>query len=151
MLIALPRDHLLASRKEVGLTDLAQERWMLGTTKACPDADRFIQACHVSGFDPKIAFHHDDYAAILGFVAAGVGVAAVPEMVARKAPREVAICSLGADTMTRPILATLPAGYRPGPARVMLEVLREISDRWVAKRPHGPPTAKARRRQPAVA
>lgn len=135
MLIALPPDHPLAGRRRIALTDLAQERWMLGTTTACPDADRFIQSCHAAGFDPQIAFHNDDYTAILGFVAAGVGVASVPEMVARKTTQKVAICSLGADTITRPIIATLPAGYRPGPAGVMLDVLREISQRWVAKRP----------------
>ena len=135
MLIALPADHPLAHRNQVNLSDLAEERWMLGTTAACPDAGRFIQTCHAAGFDPQIAFHNDDYTAILGFVAAGVGVAPVPEMVARKAPKHVAVRSLGRDALTRPILASLPAGYQPGPARAMLEVLRQVSERWVAKRP----------------
>jgi DNA-binding transcriptional LysR family regulator len=135
MLIALPDDHPLAGRKRVELTDLATERWMLGTTTACPDAGRFIKTCHGAGFDPQIAFHNDDYTAILGFVAAGVGVAPVPEMVARTAPRHVAICPLASELLTRPILASFPAGYRPGPARAMLEVLDEVSERWVARRP----------------
>jgi molybdate transport repressor ModE-like protein len=136
MLIALPEDHPLARRRQVNLSDLGDERWMLGTTAACPDAGRFIQTCHgVGGFDPKIAFHNDDYTAILGFVAAGVGVAPVPEMVARAAPKHVALRSLGPKALTRPILASLPAGYQPGPARVMLEVLGQVSERWVAKRP----------------
>src|SRR5262249_47340684 len=125
MLIALPEDHRLARRRQVKLSDLADERWMLGTTAACPDAGRFIQTCHPAGFAPKIAFHNDDYTAILGFVAAGVGVAPVPEMVARGAPRHVALRPLGPKPMTRPILASRPAGYQPGPARVMLEVLRQ--------------------------
>jgi DNA-binding transcriptional LysR family regulator len=103
---------------------------MLGTTTACPDAGRFISACHVAGFDPEIAFHNDDYTAILGFVAAGVGVAPVPEMVARNATRTVRICSLGPKGMTRPIVASLPAGYRPGPAAAMIDVLRVVSERW---------------------
>jgi DNA-binding transcriptional LysR family regulator len=119
----------------VNLSDLADERWMLGTTSACPDAGRFIKTCHAAGFDPKIAFHNDDYTAILGFVAAGVGVAPVPEMVARSAPKGVAIRSFSSDTLTRPIVASFPSGYRPGPARVMLEVLQDVSKRWVAKRP----------------
>jgi molybdate transport repressor ModE-like protein len=135
MLIALPADHELARQSQVKLSDLADERWMLGTTAACPDAGRFIQTCHASGFDPEIAFHNDDYTAILGFVAAGVGVAPVPEMVARKAPKQVVVRSLGPETLTRPILASLPAGYRPGPARAMLEVMQQVSERWVAKRP----------------
>jgi molybdate transport repressor ModE-like protein len=133
MLLALPEDHVLAKRKRVRLSDLASERWMLGTTTSCPDAGRFIRACHARGFDPQIAFHNDDYTAILGFVAAGVGVAPVPEMVARGAPRNVRICSLGSDTLIRPIIASFPAGYRPGAARAMLEILREVSEQWTAE------------------
>jgi molybdate transport repressor ModE-like protein len=134
MLIALPRDHPLAARKRLRLIDLAGERWMLGTTTACPDADRFILACHAAGFDPQIAFHNDDYTAILGFVGAGVGVAPVPEMVVRTPPENVSICSLGRETMTRPIAAALPAGYRPGPAQAMLDVLVRVSESWAAMR-----------------
>jgi DNA-binding transcriptional LysR family regulator len=134
MLMALPRDHALAGRKRVRLTDLAQERWMLGTTTACPDAGRFIRACHTAGFDPQIAFHNDDYTAILGFVGAGVGVAPVPEMVVRTPPPNVSIRSLGRDTITRPIVAALPSGYRPGPAHAMLDVLQQVSESWTAMR-----------------
>jgi len=130
MLMALPKEHPLAGRERLALRDLAGERWMLGTTTACPDAGRFIRACHAAGFEPQVAFHNDDYTAILGFVAAGVGVAPVPEMVARSAPRNVRIRPLGPEPLTRPILASLPAGYRPGPAAAMIEVLRRVSERW---------------------
>jgi DNA-binding transcriptional LysR family regulator len=135
MLMALPADHPLAHRPTLNLADLAQERWMLGTTTACPDASRFIQACHSAGFDPQIAFHNDDYTAILGFVAAGVGVAPVPEMVLRNGGKHVAVRPLASHSLTRPILASFPAGYQSGPAKVMLEILTQVSGRWVAKRP----------------
>jgi molybdate transport repressor ModE-like protein len=134
MLIALPANHPLVGRKRINLSDLVRERWMLGTTTACPDAGRFLQACHAAGFEPDIAFHNDDYTAILGFVAAGVGVAPVPEMVARNAPEQVRTRPLGPRVLTRSITASLPAGYRPRPAKAMLEILTEISERWVAER-----------------
>jgi DNA-binding transcriptional LysR family regulator len=134
MLIALPKNHPQARRERPDLKDLAGERWMLGTTTACPDAGRFITACHAAGFEPKIAFHNDDYTAILGFVAAGVGVAPIPEMVARGAPRNVRICSLEHGALTRPILASMPSGYRPKPTAAMIEVLREVSQRWTSAR-----------------
>jgi DNA-binding transcriptional LysR family regulator len=135
MLIALPPHHPLIDSATVTLADLAGDRWMLGTTTSCPDANRFIHSFHAAGLEPDIAFHNDDYTAILGFVAAGVGVAAVPEMVARNAPRQVTIRRLDPEPLTRPILASLPAGYRPRPATAMLDVLKEISRRWVARRP----------------
>jgi molybdate transport repressor ModE-like protein len=132
MLIALPLDHPLAMRKRLQLAELADERWMLGTTHSCPDAGRFIRACHTAGFDPEIAFHNDDYTAILGFVGAGVGVAPVPEMVARNTPGNVRICALRGLRLTRPICALLPAGYQSRPARAMVEVLGEVSRSWCA-------------------
>jgi DNA-binding transcriptional LysR family regulator len=130
MVLALPPEHRLARRKRIALSELADEQWMLGTTTACPDAGRFIRACHSAGFEPQIAFHNDDYTAILGFVSAGVGVAPIPEMVARSAPRGVHLASFGPGKLTRPIVAALPAGYRPRPAAAMIEVLRDVSDRW---------------------
>jgi DNA-binding transcriptional LysR family regulator len=114
----------------VRLGELAEERWMLGTHDACPDAARFIRACHAEGFDPRIAFHNDDYSALLGFVAAGVGVAPVPDMVARNAPPEVRICTVRGAELTRPIVAVMPAGYQSRPARAMLEVLQEVAVQW---------------------
>lgn len=130
MLLAVSREHRFARRKRIALSELADERWMLGTTTACPDAGRFIRACHTAGFEPKIAFHNDDYTAILGFVAAGVGIAPVPEMIARGAPPTVHISTLGPGKLTRPIIAALPAGYRPRPAAAMIEILEHVSKRW---------------------
>jgi molybdate transport repressor ModE-like protein len=130
MRIALPRGHRLSGRSRVRLGELADERWMLGTDHACPDAARFIRACHAEGFDPQIAFHNDDYTAVLGFVAAGVGVAPVPEMVARNASGVVRICTVRGVELTRPIVAVMPAGYQSRPARAMLDVLREVSAQW---------------------
>ena len=132
MLMALPPDHPLAARKRLRLGDLSEERWMLGTTQACPDASRFIRSCHGAGFEPDIAFHNDDYTAILGFVAAGVGVAPIPEMVARRTTVDVHIRELDSGAITRPIVASLPAGYQSAPARAMLEVLQDVSREWQA-------------------
>jgi DNA-binding transcriptional LysR family regulator len=132
MLVALPRSHRLAGRRQLRLTELADERWMLGTAHACPDASRFVQACHAEGFDPQIAFNHDDYTAILGFVAAGVGIAAVPDMIARHASSDVRICALRGVKLTRPIVALMPSGYQSRPARAMAEVLEQVSARWQA-------------------
>ena len=105
---------------------------MLGTDHACPDADRFVRACHAEGFEPKIAFHHDDYTAILGFVAAGIGAAPIPDMIARKASPDVRICTVGGVKLTRPIVAVMPAGYQSRPARAMLDVLEQVSAEWQA-------------------
>jgi molybdate transport repressor ModE-like protein len=132
MLIALPRSHPLARRRRLHLGELSGERWMLGTATACPDSGRFVRACRAAGFDPQLAFHHDDYTAVLGFVAAGVGAAPVPEMVARRAPADVRICPLQGPGITRPICALSFGGYRSPATRAMVGILLEVSARWQA-------------------
>lgn len=144
MHVALPAHHRLARRARLKLCELSEERWMLGTAHSCPDAERFVQACHAAGFDPDIAFHNDDYAAVLGFVAAGVGVAPVPEMVARNAPPTVRICALRGSRVMRPIVAAMPAGYQSRPARAMLDVLKQTSEEWIAAGRTGPTVIRAR-------
>jgi DNA-binding transcriptional LysR family regulator len=134
MLVAVPREHRLATRKRLNLTDLKNEKWMLGTTHSCPDAERFLAACRSAGFEPEIAFYNDDYTAILGFVGAGVGLAPVPEMVARSAPRNVRICRLRGVRLSRPICAVMPGGYQSRPARAMVEILQRVSREWCAAR-----------------
>jgi DNA-binding transcriptional LysR family regulator len=83
--------------------------------------------------------------AVLGFVAAGVGVAPVPDMVARNAPADVRICALRGVKLTRPIVAVMPAGYQSRPARAMLDVLHDVGAEWqAAGRKTAPAIASAR-------
>jgi DNA-binding transcriptional LysR family regulator len=133
MFVALPRQHRLTGRKRLRLSELSGERWMLATAHTCPDCNRFVRACHAAGFDPDIAFHNDDYTAVLGFVGAGVGLAPVPEMVARNAGPDIRICSLQGVKIMRPICVVMPGSYQSRPARAMVEVLRAVSDRWCAE------------------
>lgn len=135
MYVALPAGHRLCEAGELSMADLASEPWMLATGRTCPDARLFLRACHDAGFEPRIAFQNDDYGAILGFVAAGVGVALVPDMVTRAVRGDVVIRELEPAPPPRPISVILPAGYRSPAAEAMLEVLHEIAQAWVSDRP----------------
>ena len=135
MYVAMPAGHALAGVDDLELASFAQEPWMLATSHTCPDSRLFLRACHAAGFEPRIAFQNDDYPAILGFVAAGVGVAMIPDMVTRGIRDDVVVRALEPAPPPRPIHAALPAGYRSPAAAAMLIVLREVSDAWVSERP----------------
>jgi len=135
MYVAMPSGHPLADSDVLDLSCFAEEPWMLATTRSCPDSRRFLRACHAAGFEPRIAFQNDDYQAMLGFVAAGVGVALIPDMVTRIIRDDVAVRELDPAPPPRPIMVALPSGYRSPAAAAMLTVLREVSDAWVAERP----------------
>src|SRR5919198_1492530 len=136
MYIALPRDHPLARRRRMRLADLASEPWLIGTgTASCPDARLFTRACHAAGLEPHVALQNDDYNAIQGFVASGVGVAPIPELALVSVREDIVIHSLGADTPHRRICAaTLASGYRSPATSAMLEILKETAEEYVAKR-----------------
>src|SRR5215212_2516302 len=64
MYVALPSNHPLAHKRGLKLDELAEESWILGSTNSCPDASVFLRACQLAGFEPHIAFNHDDYYAM---------------------------------------------------------------------------------------
>lgn len=135
MYVALPAGHPAADAASIDLRSLAAESWMLATTDSCPDARLFLRACHSAGFEPRLAFQNDDYGAILGFVAAGVGLALIPDMVSRGVRDDITIRRLDPPPPARPISVVVPAGYRSPAASAMLAVLSEVGDEWVRDRP----------------
>lgn len=135
MYVAMPSEHPLCGADGLTMADFSSEPWMLATGRTCPDARLFLRACHDAGFEPRIAFQNDDYGAILGFVAAGVGVALVPDMATRAVRGDVVIRELDPAPPSRPISVILPSGYRSPAAAAMLEVLRDVGQAWVAARP----------------
>jgi DNA-binding transcriptional LysR family regulator len=130
MYVALPADHRLADRVPLLLGDLAQEQWLLPTTTGCPDARMFRRASFEAGFEPMVALESDHYHATLGLVAAGVGVALLPDLAARAARSDVVIREVGLPA--RRIVAAVPSGYRPPSTEAMLAVLRAVGADWEA-------------------
>lgn len=77
-LVALPAGHPGAGPAPLALADLADETWIAG----CPRCrGHLLAAGRAAGFEPRIAYATDDYPAVLGLVAAGLGVALLPGLV----------------------------------------------------------------------
>ncbi|MDX3226411.1 LysR family transcriptional regulator [Streptomyces sp. ME19-01-6] len=73
----VPEGHRLAGARAVGIGELAEEPWIAG----CPRCRRhLVEVCEAAGFTPRIDFATDDYPAVIGLVAAGLGVAVLPEL-----------------------------------------------------------------------
>jgi molybdate transport repressor ModE-like protein len=127
MRVAVPREHPLAGHGEVRLADLAEESWILATTGGCADWEIFVAACRLAGFEPRIALRNDDYLAIQGFVAAGLGVALLPSLVAVAAMTraDIVVRPLGPNAPVRSIGAAVFAGTGQSPSvAAMLAELR---------------------------
>jgi DNA-binding transcriptional LysR family regulator len=138
MFLALPRDHPLATKRRVKLSALADETWMHGSRDACacPDGAIFLRACHTAGFEPRVTLQNDDYAAIQGFVAAGVGVALIPQLALESVRDDIVIRELAEPKPVRHVVAaTSSDGLRSIATEAMLEILREVSAGYLDARP----------------
>jgi DNA-binding transcriptional LysR family regulator len=133
--LALAPDHPLANKRNLRLADLASDAWIEGTPN-CACSAMLRRACERAGFAPRIAFESDDYAAIQGFVAAGVGVALIAELALTVVRDDIVIRSLGRETPIRRIhAAALAGGYRSPATTAMLEILTDVAAGYRTRRP----------------
>ncbi|MGZ5234539.1 MAG: LysR substrate-binding domain-containing protein, partial [Burkholderiales bacterium] len=88
---ALPARHALARRKTIPLTSLANEPLVVYSRRMSPSShDRIIEACQEAGFRPNLAYHSATIQSQIGFVACGLGIALVPNLVRHwRVPRVV--------------------------------------------------------------
>jgi DNA-binding transcriptional LysR family regulator len=123
MYLALPREHRLAVKRRVRLADLKREAWVQ-TSRSSPCARHVVRCCHAAGFEPSVSFESDDYQTVQGLVAAGVGVALIPELALSVVREDIVIRALSPGPPVRQVIAATPAGARlvPG-APAMLGVL----------------------------
>jgi DNA-binding transcriptional LysR family regulator len=136
MFVALQRDHVLANKPRVRLKDLASEPW-ISTTDSCSCASLVRNHCIRMGFEPKTTFESDDYLAIQGLVAAGVGVALIPTLALTTVRDDIVIRDLANEAPVRKIAAaTLPGAQRSPAARAMLEVLGDVATQYAKPAPH---------------
>ncbi|MCS5715918.1 LysR family transcriptional regulator [Herbiconiux sp. CPCC 205716] len=78
VLLLAPAGHPAASAGDpVDLAELRGENWIAG----CPRCrGHLLDSCARAGFAPSIAFETDNFVAVMSMVAAGLGVALLPEL-----------------------------------------------------------------------
>ncbi|WP_309139136.1 LysR substrate-binding domain-containing protein [Nocardia cyriacigeorgica] len=74
--------------------------WITGTSGTLCHT-MTIRVCEAVGFTPRIRYHVDDFSAVLALVAAGRGIALVPELGALDPPEGVVLTSLPTRRRTR--------------------------------------------------
>jgi DNA-binding transcriptional LysR family regulator len=136
MYLALPREHRLAGKSNLRLQDLRGEAWVQ-TSRASPCARHVVRSCHAAGFEPNVSFESDDYQTVQGLVAAGVGVALIPELAFFDRPptrEDIAIRALAPQPPVRQVVAAAPLDGRPSPATpAMLGILEDVALRYEAQ------------------
>jgi DNA-binding transcriptional LysR family regulator len=126
----VPAEHPLATRRAIALSDLKDEEWMLvGLAGTCASSNIVLRACEQAGFEPRIAYTSDDFFAIQGLVASGMGVALVPGLALASSREDVAVRPLRGRPPYRRVGAVFPE-EPTGPVAVMVDSLRDAAEQY---------------------
>ncbi len=130
MLVVLPAAHPLATGEVVDLAGLAGESWIAG----CPRCRAHLLAlAEARGYLPRIAHETDNFVAVFGMVAAGLGVALVPTLAvaASALPRgAVARPTSGGDFRTIHLVAEAGSDLIPAVAATIRAITELDETAW---------------------
>lgn len=131
MMLALPKGHGLARRERITLEDLSEEAWVQ-TSEASACARHVVRSCRGAGFEPRVSFESDDYLTVQGLVAAGVGVALIPQLaLSQTVSYDIAVRELHPSGPVRHVVAATPgSGVSLPAAAAMLDILRDTARRY---------------------
>jgi DNA-binding transcriptional LysR family regulator len=125
LLLVMASDHSMANRASVGLEELSGEGWLMPDVGGtCPDSNIVLRACRDAGFEPDVRLAFDDYPALQGMAAAGVGVALIPSLATANIRSDVAIIPLRGQPPTRRIQAAVRVGEVDPLVDHVIEALR---------------------------
>jgi DNA-binding transcriptional LysR family regulator len=90
IVVAMPKAHPLARRKHVALGDLASEDHIVLQPESSQFASYIQKSCIDAGFLPRVSQQVVDAQSVPSLIAAGFGVALVPQSIARFTTDEIA-------------------------------------------------------------
>ena len=91
LLAVLPIGHPAVRADGIDVSVLSGEKWIAG----CPRCrGHLLELCARAGFEPHIAFETDNFVAVEGLVAQGIGVATLPRMAVASFPQLPGVVTL---------------------------------------------------------
>jgi molybdate transport repressor ModE-like protein len=129
----LPAGHPLAGRGAIPLAALAGETWV-GPSPGTSCLEVTLAGCAAAGFTPPLVHRTNDFAAIMAFVAAGLGVALVPRLGQGHVPDGVVVVTLRGTPPARRVFAATRRGSEARPT--IAAVLDALARAATAAAPH---------------
>ncbi|GAA2985940.1 LysR family transcriptional regulator [Streptomyces drozdowiczii] len=137
-LVVLPKDHRLARKERLDLSDLADEPWVGSESSDGTCLDIIMTACSAAGFTPDFVVQSEDYATAQGFVAARLGVALIPRLGLANRHHSVTVREVRNPQPLRSIQAAVrDVSLDQVVVRSMLSALREAASVHRVEQPAG--------------
>jgi DNA-binding transcriptional LysR family regulator len=126
LLVAMPAGHPQAEELSADLAALADEPWV--TPNPCQCRDALEASCELRGFKPNVMAQTNDYLAMQGLVALGVGVALIPRLALSAGVRDgVVLRPLEDPPLVRTTsIVRRSNGHQPLAAEPLRGILRDI-------------------------
>ncbi|MFE7426786.1 LysR substrate-binding domain-containing protein [Streptomyces sp. NPDC014646] len=125
LVVAVPERHPLAEADTVRVEQLRHEDFvMYGATLGSVVDDAVVRSCLAAGFYPHRAYEVTETSAALALVAAGLGIAVLPDSI-RSAPREGVLCRDIEDALSIPLSLAWREDDESPLLRNLLEVLEQ--------------------------
>lgn len=136
LVVALSQTHPLAKQKYLSLKALASEPFILHPRYEGPVLyDQILNLCRNSGFEPRIVHEEVKHQTRVGLVAAGVGIAFVPESTQQFGLAGVSYCTLIGES---PELQLALAWRRENLSPVLREFIQVVQQLVYANAPATP-------------
>lgn len=117
------KSHPLSHRRKVTLSDFASDDFLAYGRNWAPDFyDSWIAICNRYGFTPAVVQETAEMGTLLSLVAAGLGIAIVPEAIARRHGEDLKIRSLASEGIFSQIGLALPSSRKNPLAEKLLSV-----------------------------
>jgi LysR family transcriptional activator of glutamate synthase operon len=119
--LLVAKSHSLVKQKEVALKQLATESFIFYKGRA---RDTALEACRKAGFEPRIACESGELETVRALVAAGLGLAVVPQLATGNLPKTIQAITIREPKMQRQIAAVWQKGSVLSPAaQALLELV----------------------------
>ncbi|MGE6258234.1 LysR family transcriptional regulator [Heyndrickxia sporothermodurans] len=130
LLLVLSENHYLSSEPVIRIGQLQEERFVT-FRKESFIRSTIEKACHHAGFDPMIAFEGEDVDTIKGLVAAGVGIAILPELAfSYNLPKDLKTIPIDDQSFIRSVGVITPKNRELAPSEKLLyQFLKSFYDR----------------------
>lgn len=128
LVVAMPSTHRLCRARQLTLDRLVDEPFVLFPRQVGPGyVDLVLSACLRAGFSPRVEHEVDNIQTIIGLVAAGLGVALVPQPVSQLKLPGVAYRTLADPTSSELAMAWTSRSGSPMLERFVM-LVRETAD-----------------------
>jgi len=115
--LLVAKSYSLTKQKDVSLKQLSAESFIFYKGRA---RDTALESCRKAGFEPRIACESGELETVRALVAAGLGIAVVPQLAATHLPSSIRALKIREPKMLRQIAAVWKKGGELSPAAAAL-------------------------------